>query len=93
MPAALRILDTTNHGGSVVGPGVPTVLISGMPASVATDNHVCVIPPNTGHLTVSIFPMGSATVLIGGLPALRITDAALCGAMGAVGAPTVLIGG
>ena len=93
MPPALRVLDTTNHGGTNVGPGVATVLIAGKPASVATDNHICVIPPNTGHLTASIFPMGSATVLIGGMPALRITDAALCGAMGAVGEPTVLIGG
>ena len=93
MPAALRVLDTTNHGGTDVGPGVATVFIGGKPASVATDNHVCVIPPNTGHLPVSIFPMGSATVLIGGMPALRVTDAALCGAMGAVGEPTVLIGG
>ena len=93
MAAAARILDTTNHGGTIVGPGVPTVNIGGMPAAVAMDNHVCVIPPNTGHLTASIFPMGSATVNIGGKPALRTTDACLCGAMAAVGAPTVNIGG
>ena len=36
--------------------------------------------------------MGSATVLIGGRPALRTTDACICGAMAAVGAPTVMIG-
>ena len=93
MPPALRIADQTNHGGVVAGPGVATVLIGGMPASVAFDNHVCAIPPSAGHLTASIFPAGSATVLIGGLPALRTTDAALCGAMGVVGEPTVLIGG
>ena len=92
MPAALRVLDQTDHGGTNVGPGVPTVLIGGKPASVAFDNHVCVIPPNTGHLTASIFPMGSSTVLIGGLPALRITDSCLCGAKGVLGEPTVLIG-
>lgn len=93
MPAAARVTDTTNHGGTIVGPGVATVMIGGMPAAVATDNHVCVIPPNTGHLTSSIFPKGSATVMIGGKPALRTTDACLCGAMAAAGCPTVNIGG
>lgn len=92
MPAAARVTDTTNHGGTIVGPGVPTVLIGNKPAAVAPDTHVCSIPPNTPHLTVSVFPMGSTTVLIGGKPALRITDACLCGAMAVVGEPTVLIG-
>ena len=36
---------------------------------------------------------GAGTVMIGGLPAVRTTDACLCGAMAAVGEPTVLIGG
>lgn len=93
MPAALRVTDQTNHGGTVVGPGESTVLIGGKPAAVIFDNHVCVIPPSTGHLTASIFPKGSGTVMIGGKPALRIADACLCGAMGVVGEPTVLIGG
>ena len=93
MPAALRILDPTNHGGTVIGPGAPTVLIGSLPAAVALDNHVCAIPPSAGHLTASIFPMGSTTVFIEGKPALRVTDACLCGAMGIVGEPTVLIGG
>lgn len=93
MPAAARVGDVTNHGGTITGPGVPTVKIGGMPAAVATDNHTCVIPPNTGHLTSSIFPKGSATVKIGGKPALRTTDACLCGAMAAAGTPLVNIGG
>ena len=92
MPAAARVGDTTNHGGTIVGPGCPTVLIGGMPAAVAGDTHVCTIPPQSGHLTVSTFPSGSATVLLGGKPAVRTTDTCLCGAMAAVGAPTVLIG-
>lgn len=92
MPNAARVGDTTTHGGTIAGPGVATVLIGGMPAAVATDNHVCVIPANTGHLTASIFPMGSATVLIGGMPALRISDTCLCGAASAVGEATVQIG-
>jgi len=92
MPAAARVLDTTTHGGTIVGPGVATVLIGGMPAAVATDQHVCVIPPPSHVPTVSPFPAGSATVLIGGLPALRTSDTCLCGAGAAVGAPTVMIG-
>jgi uncharacterized Zn-binding protein involved in type VI secretion len=71
---------------------MPTVLIGGMPAAVATDTHICAIPINTPHPQVSIFPMGSVTVLIGGKPALRTSDVCICGAAAAVGEPTVQIG-
>jgi len=92
MPPAARVGDTSVHGGTIVGPGVPTVLIGGMPAAVALDTHVCVLPP-TGHQpTVSPFPMGSTTVMIAGKPALRVGDTCLCGATAAVGEPTVMIG-
>lgn len=92
MPSAAKVGDVTTHGGTIIGPGEPTVLIEGMPAAVATDNHVCSIPPPNHLPTVSPFPMGSATVMIGGKPALRTTDTCICGAMAAVGAPTVMIG-
>jgi len=92
MPAAARVGDTSTHGGTIIGPGVATVMIGGMPAAVATDQHACVIPPPAHLPTVSPFPMGSTTVLIGGMPALRSTDTCICGAMAAVGEPTVLIG-
>ena len=92
MPPAAKVTDVTTHGGTIIGPGVPTVLIEGMPAAVATDNHVCALPPNAHQPTVSIFPAGSATVFIGGKPALRVGDTCICGAASAVGAPTVLIG-
>jgi len=92
MPFAARVTDTTTHGGTIVGPGVATVLIGGLPASVVPDTHVCVIPPPS-HIVVSVFPMGSTTVLIGGFPAVRTSDACICGAMAAVGEPTVSIGG
>lgn len=92
MGAAARITDTSTHGGTIVGPGVATVLIGGMPAAVATDTHVCSLPPNSHQPTASPFPIGSMTVLIGGLPALRTDDVCLCGAAAAVGEPTVIIG-
>lgn len=93
MPNAARVTDLSNHGGSVAGPGVATVLIGGKPAAVLGDLHVCVLPPSGHQPTTSPFVAGSATVLIGGRPALRVGDACGCGAMVAVGEPTVQIGG
>ena len=92
MPPAARITDVSTHGGTIVGPGVPTVLIEGVPASVAGDTHTCVLPPQSHVPTVSPFPLGSTSVLIGGKPALRVGDTCICGAGAAVGAPTVMIG-
>lgn len=91
--AAARVGDMTNHGGTIIGPGCPTVMIGGMPAAVMGDNHVCVIPPSSGHIPVSPFLKGSTTVMIGGKPAIRTTDSCICGAMSAVGCLTVMIGG
>ncbi|MDX1671719.1 MAG: PAAR domain-containing protein [Balneolaceae bacterium] len=90
MPSAARVGDPSNHGGTVAGPGAPTVLIGGMPAAVATDMHVCpIVPP---HPPSSPFPLGSTTVFISGKPALRVGDVCGCGASAAVGQPTVQIG-
>lgn len=92
MPAAVRVADTTNHGGTVIGPGVATVLIGGMPAAVLGDNHICSLPPNSHQPTASPFIQGSASVLIGGMPAVRVGDTCVCGAAAVVGEPTVMIG-
>ncbi len=73
-------------GGPVIGPGVPTVLIGGMPASVMGDMCTCVGPPDT-------IILGSATVLIGGKPAARMGDSTAHGGTIVLGCPTVLIGG
>lgn len=93
MPNAVRVGDTLNHGGAVVGPGVATVLIGGMPAATQTDMGVCPMqyPGPVPHVG-GPFVTGSATVLIGGKPAARTTDTLVCGAMVAVGEPTVTIG-
>ncbi|MBI3135493.1 MAG: PAAR domain-containing protein [Bacteroidetes bacterium] len=92
MSAAARIADLTSHGGTVTGPGEPTVLIGGMPAAVANDMHVCALPPSGHQPTSSPFLVGSTKVLIAGKPAIRAGDACLCGASVVVGEPTVLIG-
>jgi uncharacterized Zn-binding protein involved in type VI secretion len=69
-----------------MGPGVPTVLIAGMPAAVLGDMCTCVGPPDT-------IIMGSATVMIGGMPAARMGDSTAHGGSIVLGAPTVMIGG
>ncbi|VFQ45361.1 PAAR domain-containing protein [Desulfoluna butyratoxydans] len=73
-------------GGPVTGPGVPTVLIGKMPASVLGDTCVCVGPPDA-------VAKGSATVLIGGRPAARVGDTTAHGGTIAMGCLTVMIGG
>lgn len=80
------VVPPPHVGGPIVGPGVPTVLIGGMPAAVAGDSCVCVGPPDT------LLP-GSGTVLIGGKPAVRMGDSTAHGGTVVAGCPTVLIGG
>lgn len=73
-------------GGPIVSPGVPSVLIAGLPAAVVGDVCTCVGPPDA-------IAMGSTTVLIGGRSAARIGDITIHGGAIVAGAPTVLIGG
>ncbi len=96
-PAA-RVGDQTSHGGVIVGPGVPMVLIGGMPAAVMGDQHVCPMlnpgvppPPHVGGPIMAT----AAMVLIGGKPAARVTDQAICSGPPAqiiMGCMMVLIG-
>ena len=88
MPAAARVGDPTGHPGAIGPPGVPTVLIGGLPAATVETPHICSFhPPST------ILPPGCPTVLIGGRPAARMGDLSGCGAPIVAGAPNVLIGG
>lgn len=98
-PAA-RIGDPTSHGGSIVGPGMPTVLIGGMVAvRIGVDNHVCpMVTPGTPpipHVGGPIIGPGAPTILIGGVIASRQTDQCTCvgpPAQIVMGCPTVLLG-
>jgi uncharacterized Zn-binding protein involved in type VI secretion len=93
VPGSARIGDPTSHGGTLAPPGVPTVLIEGMPAAVMGGLHICAIPPATPpHPTTTPIVAGSATVLIGGQPAARMGDSAACGATIVVGSTRVVIG-
>ena len=93
MPPAARVTDPTGHPGLITGPGVPNVLIGGLPAAVLGDTHACSMPPTAGPHPPTPVAKGSATVLIGGRPAARFGDLAGCGAPILGGLPTVLIGG
>lgn len=96
MPSAARLADmhtcpmvtgvVPHVGGPVSGPGVPTVLVGGMPAAVVGDLAICVGPPDS-------IVMGSATVMIGGRPAARQGDLTAHGGVIVSGFPTVQIGG
>ena len=96
MPPAARITDlhtcpmmngpVPHVGGPIIGPGMPTVLIGGLPAAIVGDMATCVGPPDT-------IVKGSATVLIGGRPAARMGDSTAHGGVIALGFPTVMIGG
>ena len=96
MPPAARLTDmhtcpmvtgvVPHVGGPISGPGVPTVLIGGMPAAVMGDMAVCVGPPDT-------IAKGSATVMIGGKPAARLGDMTAHGGTIILGCMTVMIGG
>jgi uncharacterized Zn-binding protein involved in type VI secretion len=97
-PAA-RVGDSTAHGGVIIPPGCPTVLIGGMPAARVTDMQVCPMvtpaPAPVPHVSGPISGPGVPTVLIGGMPAATIGDITVCvGPPGTiiVGCPTVLIG-
>lgn len=94
MPFAATLPAQTGHPGVVTGPGVPNVLIGGMPAAVMGDLHTCSFPPPAGPHPSSPIVKGSVSVLIGGKPAARVGDLAGCGApILPPGCPTVMIGG
>jgi len=96
MPAA-RLTDLCAHGGVIIAPGCPTVMIGFLPAARVTDNVACpMFDGPVPHVTGMIIK-GSNSVLIGGVPAARVSDPinppSNCkGNQVAMGCTTVLIG-
>ena len=99
MPPAARLTDMhqcpmqtpapvpiPHVGGPIIGPGMPTVLILGLPAARVGDMCICVGPPD-------VIVKGSATVKIGGVPAARMGDPTAHGGKIILGALNVIIGG
>jgi uncharacterized Zn-binding protein involved in type VI secretion len=80
------VVSIPHVGGPIVGPGVPTVLIGGLPASVVGDMLTCVGPPDA-------LVQGSTTVMISGRPAARMGDTTAHGGAIMLGCFTVMIGG
>lgn len=95
MPPAARLTDmhvcpmvtgiVPHVGGPITAPGMPTVLIGGLPAARVGDMAICVGPPD-------VIAVGSPTVLIGGAMAARMGDQTMHGGTIVIGMPTVLIG-
>ncbi|MGL6315007.1 PAAR domain-containing protein [Vibrio sp. WXL103] len=73
-------------GGTIDGPGVSTVLIGGLTASVVGDSCTCVGATST-------VATGSTTVMIGGIAAARVGDSTDHGGSISTGCSSVLIGG
>jgi len=97
---AARVGDSTAHGGVIMPPGAPLVMIGGKPAARVGDMHVCPmlnpgLPPPP-HVGAAILPPGVPTVLIGGQPAACVGDMVTCsGPPDTIippGCPTVIIG-
>lgn len=85
-PAVTQTIPPVPHtGGPIAGPGVPSVIIGGLPAAVREDMCICCGPPDR-------IVEGSSTVFIGGKPAARQGDSTEHGGMIATGCATVLIG-
>ncbi|MBK8965774.1 MAG: PAAR domain-containing protein [Saprospiraceae bacterium] len=95
MPFAARVSDMhicplsdgpkPHVGGPIMPPGVPTVLIEGLPAATVGSMCTCAGPPDS-------IVLGSQTVFIGGKPAARMGDTTAHGGQITLGSTTVLIG-
>lgn len=99
MPAA-RVGDQCAHGGAILGPGAPTVLIGNMPAvraMAASDTALCPMFDGVVPHVSGVILKGSNSVLIANFPAARVADpigppAKCAGNQIAKGCDTVLIG-
>ncbi|NEQ20295.1 MAG: PAAR domain-containing protein, partial [Microcoleus sp. SIO2G3] len=81
-PAA-RVGDLTVTGDAVLPPGVPNVLIGGLPAACVGDK---VYGPVINYAP-GIIATGGFTVLIGGRPAARVTSMVNGLSIGPLGVP------
>ena len=99
MPAAARVGDKTDHGGTIAlpqgAPRVATVRIGGKPAAVVGSAHVCVNPRhNVGNVVLpSAGDVTGGVVKIAGMVAATVGNKTTCEAEITLGDFTVLIGG
>ena len=81
-PAA-RVGDVTVTGDVILPPGVPTVLIGGLPAACVGDKVSGLVI----NYAPGIIATGGFTVLIGGRPAARVTSMVNGLTIGPLGVP------
>jgi uncharacterized Zn-binding protein involved in type VI secretion len=90
MPGAARVLVDTVVAGVITGPGVPSVVINGAPASVVGDTVAAHGEPP--HTTPTI-ATGSTTVIIGGkFATVQDISVASCQHKVSAGSLNVIIG-
>jgi uncharacterized Zn-binding protein involved in type VI secretion len=74
-----RLTDLTVTGDPITGPGMPTVIVGGLPVSVMGD----VV---SGAVCIGAVTMGSPKFLVGGRPVTRVTSM-VTGANAVTGVP------
>jgi uncharacterized Zn-binding protein involved in type VI secretion len=75
MPGVSRV-GVDSAGGTILGPGVPSVIVNGAPISIIGDAVAGHGPSvHAGPVMVE----GSSTVFAGGIGVVRAGDAASCG--------------
>tara|TARA_Y100001937_G_scaffold120587_1_gene178051 strand:- start:2154 stop:2429 length:276 start_codon:yes stop_codon:yes gene_type:complete len=90
MPMCGKVGGSLVGPGIDLGPGIPNVLVEGMPISVVGD---MVAPHGEPPHSSPVLVNGSATVIAGGRPVtLQAISKASCGHSMITGAPTVQIG-
>jgi uncharacterized Zn-binding protein involved in type VI secretion len=75
MPGVSRV-GIDSAGGTITGPGVPSVIVNGAPISIIGD---AVAGHGDGPHAGPVMVAGSGTVIAGGIGVVRAGDAASCG--------------
>jgi len=79
MAAAAPITSPCEHGGTILAPSMPTVIVGEMPAAGLASFHVC--PSFTGpvpHVGGPVIAAIAATVIVGEVPHAVEGDMAIC---------------
>ena len=78
MPGATRV-GVDSAGGSITGPGAPTVKVDGSTISTLGDGVVPHPPIDTPHMGAPTMVSASSTVFAQGIAVVRSGDSASCG--------------
>lgn len=78
MSGATRV-GNDSAGGTITGPGAPSVRVNGSSISVKGDSVTPHNPKDTPHMASPVMVGSSSTVFAGGRPVVRAGDSATCG--------------